>query len=39
MLKQLDLCPENSLNACLKYYPDDKKTKQTNKSKTQKKWF
>lgn len=34
MLKQLDLCPENSLNACLKYYPDDKKT---NKSKTQKK--
>lgn len=37
MLKQLDLCPENSLNACLKYYPDDKKTKQTNKSKTQKK--
>lgn len=29
MLKQLDLCPEDSLNACLKYYPDDKKKQQT----------
>lgn len=27
MLKQLDLCPEDSLNACLKYSPDDKKKK------------
>lgn len=32
MLKQLDLCPEDSLNACLKYSLDDKKTKtKTNK--------
>lgn len=32
MLKQLDLCPEDSLNACLKYSPDDeKKTKQKTK--------
>lgn len=27
MLKQLDLCPEDSLNACLKYSPDDEKKK------------
>lgn len=33
MLKQLDLCPENSLNACLKYYPDDKKNKQKQNTK------
>lgn len=35
MLKQLDLCPEDSLNACLKYSPDDKKKQQT-KTKTKK---
>lgn len=34
MLKQLDLCPEDSLNACLKYSPDDKKNnKQKQKQK------
>lgn len=39
MLKQLDLCHEDSLNACLKYYPDDKKPNKQTKAKHKKKWF
>lgn len=31
MLKQLDLCPEDSLNACLKYSPDDEKKNKKKK--------
>lgn len=36
MLKQLDLCPEDSLNACLKYSPDDKKKQKKTPKKPKK---